>query len=806
MTSSTAQNEVLGRLLIAQQTLDALPDERVIAEFTARALLEVPGVSKAHLCLRPALASSRADFESVCRSCTVHLGDTAAERTPECALAPMAGYRVFWLRTARGIYGLLAVRIGDRRRFRDYEPYIENFANAVVRTIESTRYLAQLKQANAELTQARESLERTVAERNAELADSEARFRSLTEMSSDFYWESDAEHRFTARGSAATKQSTVQAFQRGAQIGHRRWEIPYLSPDEDGWQAHRMALDAHQPFRDFEFSRVGADGAERFLSISGDPVFDASGAFIGYRGVGSDITERKQAERNIHRLTQLYAVLSQCNEAIVRCASQEELFRQVARVAVQFGGMKMAWIGMIDPDTRLVRPVASFGDRSEEYLQGAEISADADSPFGRGFSGTAMREDRPVWCQDLQNEPSTAAWHERRARFDFGASASLPLHRNGVPVGILDLYAGEVGAFDEAARKLLVEMATDIDFALDNFAREAARQQAEENLRAAAEQFRGLVEQSVAGVYIVQDGKLAYVNSRAAEIIDQGGVEVLIGTDPLQWVAEPDRDRVAESLRQLLDGEAHSVALDFGILRGDGVAIQVGAHATRATHQGRPAVIGLLQDISEKKRAEEQIQRYLKQLQTAFMSTVEVATTLSEMRDPYTAGHERRVGKIAAVIGAELGLDEQRIEGLRVAGFLHDIGKITIPAEILSKPGKLTSLEYQLIQGHPQSGYDVLKDVEFPWPVAEVALQHHERMDGSGYPQRLKGEAILLEARIMAVADVMEAMSSHRPYRPGLGIDKALAEIERGRGSAYDPAVADACLRLFRERGCPLPA
>ena len=144
-------------------------------------------------------------------------------------------------------------------------------------------------------------------------------------------------------------------------------------------------------------------------------------------------------------------------------------------------------------------------------------------------------------------------------------------------------------------------------------------------------------------------------------------------------------------------------------------------------------------------------------------------------------------------------LDERKQEGLRVAGYLHDIGKITIPAEILSKPGKLSPIEYELIKGHPQSGYDVLKDVEFPWPIAQVALQHHERMDGSGYPQGLKGEAILFEARIMAVADVMEAMSSHRPYRSGLGVGKVLAEIERGRGTAYDPAVADACLKMFRE-------
>ena len=180
--------------------------------------------------------------------------------------------------------------------------------------------------------------------------------------------------------------------------------------------------------------------------------------------------------------------------------------------------------------------------------------------------------------------------------------------------------------------------------------------------------------------------------------------------------------------------------------------------------------------------------------------------TIGEMRDPNTAGHEKRVAKIAMAIGGELGLDAQRIEGLGVAGHLHDVGKVTIPAEILSKPGKLSAAEYQLIKGHAQASYDILKEVEFPWPVAQVALQHHERIDGSGYPQGLKGEAILFEARILAVADTLEAMSSHRPYRPGLGQDKALAEIERGRGTSYDAAVVDACLKLFREKGYALPA
>ena len=193
------------------------------------------------------------------------------------------------------------------------------------------------------------------------------------------------------------------------------------------------------------------------------------------------------------------------------------------------------------------------------------------------------------------------------------------------------------------------------------------------------------------------------------------------------------------------------------------------------------------------------------ELHGALMNTVRVAMILSEMRDPYTAGHERRVAEIAVAISAELGFDNNRQEGIRVAGYLHDVGKIKIPAEILSKPGKLTDNEYSLIKEHAQAGYEVLNRVHFPWPIAEVALQHHERMNGTGYPQQLQGDSIIIEARIIAVADTVEAMSSHRPYRAGLGIEKALAEVEHGRGTAYDMNVVDICLKLFREKGFKIP-
>jgi PAS domain S-box-containing protein/putative nucleotidyltransferase with HDIG domain len=185
----------------------------------------------------------------------------------------------------------------------------------------------------------------------------------------------------------------------------------------------------------------------------------------------------------------------------------------------------------------------------------------------------------------------------------------------------------------------------------------------------------------------------------------------------------------------------------------------------------------------------------------ALISTIRAISLTVEKRDPYTAGHQQRVADLAMKIGKELGLSEQRLEGLGLGALIHDIGKIYVPAELLNRPGRLSKAEFEVIQSHSEVGYDIIKDVEFPWPVADMVLQHHERLDGSGYPQGLKGEGIILEARILAVADAVEAITAHRPYRPALGIDIALEEMEKNRGRLYDPAVVDACLHLVRDQG-----
>jgi len=201
----------------------------------------------------------------------------------------------------------------------------------------------------------------------------------------------------------------------------------------------------------------------------------------------------------------------------------------------------------------------------------------------------------------------------------------------------------------------------------------------------------------------------------------------------------------------------------------------------------------------ERKRAEKELRESVEKLRRTMKGTIYAMALTVEMRDPYTAGHQRNVASLTWAMAGEMELSESEIEGIHLAATIHDVGRTSIPAEILSKPSSLTDIEFLIVKRHPQVGYDILKMVEFPWPIAQIVLQHHERMDGSGYPQGLSGKDILLGARILAVADVIEAMASHRPYRPAHGINKALEEISQNRDTLYDASVVDACIKLFRK-------
>ena len=634
------------------------------------------------------------------------------------------------------------------------------------------------------------------AQASAVLRQSEARYRAATESAGDAIVSADAAGNIVGWNPAAASLFGYAAAEALGQSLTLLMPAALQQRHLEGMARLRAGGAPHLIGKAVEVTGRRKDGGEFPMELSLARWQTDEGVF--YTGILRDIAERKRADTLLRRQKDLYDTLSQTNQTIVRCSDQHSLFAEICRIAVEHGRFRFAWIGLLDAARNRVLPRARFGEDAG-YIDRVHAVRTADDPEGGQVLATqAVLSGSHAISNDFLSDAALSPWHDEARNAGIRAAGAFPIRRGGAVIGTLNLYAAEPGFFDAEVLSTLDEMSTDISFALDNLDRSAA-------LAAAEEQFRGLVEQAIAGIYIIQDGRIAYVNQRCAEILGAPNADALIGLSPLKLVAKADRAKTVEYMQRLLDGVVQSLTFEFATLRPDGTVVDIGLHGARATHRGRQANIGLLQDISEKKRAEEQIARYVKQLEGAFMRTVEVATTLSEMRDPYTAGHEKRVAAIAVAIGAELGYDARSQEGLRVAGYLHDVGKITIPAEILSKPGSLSPIEYEMIKGHSRASYEVLKEVEFPWPVAEIDLQHHERMDGSGYPRGLKGDAILPEARIMAVADVVEAMSSHRPYRASLGIEAALEEIVRGRATAYDAVVADACLRLFREKGYCLP-
>jgi len=268
-------------------------------------------------------------------------------------------------------------------------------------------------------------------------------------------------------------------------------------------------------------------------------------------------------------------------------------------------------------------------------------------------------------------------------------------------------------------------------------------------------------------------------------------------TDLLYFDRRSNSGRLHE-IFEALEREGFHVGLATGKKKnGETIPLEI----VTGNLSGRRGAVLLLRDITDRKQAEEKLKGSFNKVRRLLEEMVHVLASTVEMRDPYTAGHQRRVTELVCAMAEELNLSQEQIDGLRLAASVHDIGKLYVPAEILNKPGRLTEIEFNLIKTHPQVGHDLLQSIEFPWPVAQIVLQHHERLDGSGFPRGLEREKILLEARILAVADVVEAMSSHRPYRPAFGMDEALKEISQNKGTRYDGQVVEACLRLFVAKG-----
>lgn len=650
----------------------------------------------------------------------------------------------------------------------------------------------------------------------------------------------------------------------------------------------------------------------------------------------SEAIERIQVAEQVQRLTYLYGMLSATNRVIVRCRSNEELLARVFEALVLRSAFPMLFIATSETGSMPFRMLHSHGIDTDAFDSLSGVLDDAGSSLGNHLTEL---NNGSVVCSELQVElrdpGKHADWFDYLGRRGISERAILPLLCEDRLVGFICLYAPGPGAFDQAQRDLLNEMATDISFALGGIAQSERRRLAElraessdlrfreifelspvpmqiqslagggaalalnrahqrwlgykvediandeqwfnlvypdpvmqaalriawarsieeaktsgsavnspelrlrckdgreriargtmtligedaviawtdlteirrseEALRASELHFRTMIEQAIMGIYVRRNGRFVYVNPRYCEMIGWTADEVN-GREVLEFTTNDaaNLDGIHRAWDQLDAGE-RSVHYYVSLVCKDGQIREFSLHANPIVWDGDDATIVLAEDITERKRSGEVIAGYVKQLEASMRGTLQAVSNMIDLRDPYTAGHERRVGIIAGAIAHEMGWADERCKSLELIGLVHDIGKIAVPAEILSKPGRLSPMEMELVRGHAQAGYEILKDVPFSFPVAEVIRQHHERLDGSGYPRGLKGEEIMIEARILAVADVLESMAAHRPYRPALGIEVALDELKHGRDTSFDPQVVDAVLRLVHEQGYVLP-
>jgi PAS domain S-box-containing protein/putative nucleotidyltransferase with HDIG domain len=525
-----------------------------------------------------------------------------------------------------------------------------------------------------------------------------------------------------------------------------------LPEDQDIYYLHRTQLfETHSASSEqagepqaCELRMVKSDGTAFWAHLAATAAQDADGEPV-CRVVLNDITERKQTETALRESEERYRALFDRSLDLVYITDFE----------------------------------GRFIDANDAALNRLGYTREAIHTLN--FASLLSEDQLPLAFKTLQEIRETGI---HKSLMDFRLR-----HKNGS-----DVYVETRGS---------TVMSNGTPVAIQGIARDITeRKQAEDALRESETLFRKLFEDTAVVKLIIDMDTGNIIDANEAAAVFYGWSREQLKQMKIQEINTLSPEEVKKVMEKARTKK--KIHLEFRHRRADGSVRDVDVFSSNVEVKGKNLLHVIIHDITDRNRAEEKLKDTLESLRRAVGVTVQVMVSAVETRDPYTAGHQLRSANLACAIATEMGLPQEKIDGIRMAGSIHDIGKLSIPAEILSKPTKLTNIEFSLIKEHAQKGYEMLKDVESPWPLAQIVYQHHERMNGTGYPRNLKGDDILMEARIMAVADVVEAMASHRPYRPALGIDAALAEIQKNRGTLYDDAVVDACLRLFREKGFKL--
>ena len=457
-----------------------------------------------------------------------------------------------------------------------------------------------------------------------------------------------------------------------------------------------------------------------------------------------------------------------------------------------------------------VAPMFSSIQKSKESL--AESERNFRSLFNSTFEGIVVH-DGDIILQVNQTSANIFGFEKDamigRPILEFIASPShdavLDHFLNGseTPFEAQGIKANGEKVFIEIVGKPFTYQGQDVQLAaLRDFTR---RRTTEVALQESEIRFRSIFENAVIGLYkSTPDGRIILANPAMVRMLGYGNFDQLAenNLNSISQCAGYPRSDFIDQIEN--DGTVIGMESQWITRDGNTLHVRESARVIR-DRQGRPLYYeGTLEDISQRKKAEKALETSMEQLQKAMAGTIEAMGLIQEWRDPYTAGHQRKVSQLASAVATEMELSHYQLDAIKMAALVHDLGKISVPVEILAKSGKLNEIESIMIKNQSQIGQEILKTIDFPWPVAEIVAQHQERYDGSGHPEGLIGDEIMIEARILAVADVVEAMTSHRPYRPALGIDKALEEIVSNQGTLYDPTVVKACVRLYQDKGFSL--
>jgi PAS domain S-box-containing protein len=447
--------------------------------------------------------------------------------------------------------------------------------------------------------------------------------------------------------------------------------------------------------------------------------------------------------------------------------------------------------------THLVYTIGyGYSPEQMDYLKNVEFHL--NNPHSRGVFVVTYRKQTPFLINDINqivNEisPKSIDFAKRMGTHSF---ICVPIIFKGESLGILVVdNIRSKRLLGQSDMSLLMGIAPQIAISIHNA-------MSYRKITESEERFRSLSEYAPDIIYTIDFyGAFTYVNPAWRRILGHRNEEV-IGKDFISFV-RGEQIPVYDSLFNKVRSERETIQDLIGTLvHTDGSDRYFSiSGAPNIDSEGRMiGIVGTLKDVTELMHSDAKLKQSLEKIQTALDSTIQAISKIVESRDPYTAGHQERVARLAVAIASKMDLSEDLIASIRLAATLHDVGKINVPAEILSRPRLLNNIEMGMIRMHPEIGYGILASIEFPYPVAQIVLQHHEKMDGSGYPAGLKGENIRLEARILVVADVVEAMATHRPYRPSLGLEKTLEEISLHKGILYDETIVNTCLELFAEK------